>query len=158
MKREAVKFDELLDAFEFVSAGQPFENEAYLCLETGLIHYHFEIGDLDEELPEDVGDSEKYVAIPHKNDLDLGRRLVLTFAEAELTEDLEYVYEIFRRKGAYSRFKDLVERRGKLQQWYEYEENRKKEALRLWSIERGIQIWASPDLMDGFCDVVRLSR
>jgi hypothetical protein len=68
------------------------------------------------------------------------------------------VYEIFRRKGAYSRFKDLVERRGKLQQWYEYEENRKKEALRLWSIERGIQIWASPDLMDGFCDVVRLSR
>jgi RIO-like serine/threonine protein kinase len=66
--------------------------------------------------------------------------LVLTFAEAELTEDLEYVYEIFRRKGAYSRFKDLVERRGKLQQWYEYEENRKKEALRLWSIERGIQI------------------
>jgi hypothetical protein len=30
--------------------------------------------------------------------------------------------------------------------------------LRLWSIERGIQSWASPDLMDGFCDVVRLSR
>lgn len=140
MRREAVKFDDLLDAFEFVSAGQPFENEAYVCVETGVIHYHSEFGELDEGLPEDIGDSEKYVAIPHNNDLDLGQRLALAFAEAELTEDVDDVYDIFRHKGAYSRFKRLLERRGKLQQWYEYEESRKKEALRQWCEESGIQI------------------
>lgn len=55
MKQEAVKSDDLLEAFEFVNAGQPSENEGYLCIETGVVHYHSELGDLDEELPEDMG-------------------------------------------------------------------------------------------------------
>jgi hypothetical protein len=67
-----VKFDDLLEAFEFVSADQPMENEAYLCVETGVIHYHSEFGDEEEDpLPDDIEDSAKYIAIPHKNDLDL---------------------------------------------------------------------------------------
>lgn len=140
MKPEAVRFDDLLEAFEFVSAGQPFEHEAYLCIETGVIHYHSEFGDLDEALPEDVEGSERYIQIPHKNDLDLGRRLVLGFAEAELAEDLDDIYDMFRHKGAYSRFKGLLERRSKLQQWYEYEESRKREALREWCQENGVEI------------------
>jgi hypothetical protein len=41
MEREAVKFDDLLEAFEFVSAGQPFENEAYLCIETVFLVLDF---------------------------------------------------------------------------------------------------------------------
>ena len=48
MKRLTATFDDLLDAFEFLSAGQPFEHEAYLCLGTGAIHYHSELGDLEE--------------------------------------------------------------------------------------------------------------
>lgn len=140
MKPEAVRFDDLLEAFEFVSAGQPFEHEAYLCIETGVIHYHSEFGELDEALPEDVENSERYIPIPHRNDLDLGRRLVLGFAEAELPEDLDDVYDMFSHKGAYSRFKGLLERRGKLQQWYEHEEIRKKETLREWCQENGVEI------------------
>lgn len=118
----------------------PFEAEAYLCVETGAIHYHSEVAEFDEELPEDIGDSEKYIAIPHKNDLDLGKRTVLGFAEAELPEDLDDVYEFFRRKGAYARFKELLENRGKLQQWYDYEESRQKAALRQWCEENAIEI------------------
>ncbi|MDD3117434.1 MAG: UPF0158 family protein [Victivallaceae bacterium] len=140
MKRSAVKFDDLLDAFEFVNIGQSFDNEAYLCLETGLFHYHSEFGELDEILPEDIADSARYISIPKKNDLDLGRGLALRFAELELTDAFEGVYDIFSRKGAYSRFKSLLERRGKLQKWHEYEESRKKEALRSWCEENGIEI------------------
>lgn len=140
MKPGTVRFDDLLEAFEFVSAGQPLEHEAYLCVETGVIHYHSEFGDLDEVLPEDVGDSERYVPIPHKNDLDLGRRLALDFADAELVEDLDDVHDMFKHKGAYSRFKSLLQRRSKLQHWYEYEESRKKEALREWCEANNIQI------------------
>jgi len=35
--------------------------------ETGKIYWHSGLSDLDEELPEDIDDAEKYVAIPHKN-------------------------------------------------------------------------------------------
>ncbi len=140
MKPVTVRFDDLLEAFEFVSAGQLLEHEAYLCVETGVVHCYSEFEDLDEALPEDVEDSERYIPIPHKNDLDLGRRLVLDFTEAELAEDLDDVRDMFKHKGAYSRFKSLLERRSKLQHWYEYEERRTKEALREWCHENDIQV------------------
>jgi hypothetical protein len=139
MNRATVKFDDLRNAFDFVSDGMLFETEAYLCVETGVIHIHSEFSDFEDELPGDVGDSEKYIAIPHKNDLDLGRRLALGFVETELTEDLDDVYGFFRHKGAYARFKGLLENRGKLQQWYEYEENRTKDALRQWCKDNEIE-------------------
>ena len=111
-----------------------------MSFENGVFHYYSEFADFGEELPEDIGDSEKYIASPHKNDLDLGRRLVLDFAEAELAEDLDDVYAFFKRKGAYARFKGLLENRGKLQQWYDYEESRQKAALRQWCEENAIEI------------------
>ncbi|OGA38126.1 MAG: hypothetical protein A3G24_09315 [Betaproteobacteria bacterium RIFCSPLOWO2_12_FULL_62_13] len=140
MTRPTVKFDALLDAFEFVSFGRPMEHEAYLRTKTGAIHYHSEYGDNEEPLPDDIEDSEKYIAIPHKNDLDLGKRLVLKFAAEFLPDALGKVQEIFRRSGAYARFKDLLEQRGMLQQWYEYEAKAQKEALREWCEDNGIEI------------------
>ncbi len=140
MTRPIVKFDALLEAFEFVSFGRPMEHEAYLCTETGVIHYYSEYGDNEEPLPDDVEDSEKYIAIPHKNDLDLGKRLVLKFAGEFLPDALGKVQEIFRRSGAYARFKDLLEHRGMSQQWYEYEAKAQKEALREWCEDNGIEI------------------
>jgi len=71
MKRVAVKFNDLLDAFEFVSAAYPTEHEAYLCVATGTILYHAELGVEDEPLPDEIDDPERYIAIPHKNELDL---------------------------------------------------------------------------------------
>ena len=59
-------------AFEFVSAGQPFENQAYLCLATGVLHYHSEIAVLRKKFRTTLDDLAKYIPIPHKNDLDLG--------------------------------------------------------------------------------------
>lgn len=140
MRRASAKFDELLEAFEFVSAGQPMEHEAYLCAATGVIYYHTGFGDNEEPLPDNVDDDEKYIAIPHKNDLGLGRRLVFAFAGEVMPDALADVEEIFRHKGAYARFKNLLEPRGMLQQWYGYEEKSRKEALRQWCHESGIEV------------------
>lgn len=141
MKHVAVKFDDLLDAFDIVSSGQPMENEAYLCIETGAIYYRSDFGDDEEDpLPDDIEDGQKYIAIPHKNDLDLGKRLALRFADEFLPDVVDDVYDIFRGRGAYSRFKSLLEHRGKLQQWHEYEENSQKKALRQWCEESGIEV------------------
>ena len=134
-----ISFDDIENAFFFVSMDQQFMHNAYLCKETGEIFYTSEMGDSDE-LPEDIEDPEKYIAIPHKNELDLGRALVIEFTSTYLPEELETVYSIFRHKGAYSRYKALLERKGALEDWYKFENERQKVALKEWCRENGIEV------------------
>jgi hypothetical protein len=151
MARAAVKFDELLDAFEYVSFDLLGEHSAYLCVETGKIRFEADDGvageDEDEEeegegdtTADNLYDEEKYISIPHKNDLDLGVQLVMEFTAESLPDALGEVEAIFRRRGAYSRFKDFLEARGMLQKWYDYEEKRTREALREWCDDMGIEL------------------
>jgi len=44
-----------------------------------------------DELPDDVGDSEKYLQIPDKRELDLGKPLALDFARQFLPNDFDEV-------------------------------------------------------------------
>ncbi|MDH3287635.1 MAG: UPF0158 family protein [Betaproteobacteria bacterium] len=134
------KFDEIMAAFEFVSLGPPMEHAAYLSKETGTIYWHSEFGDNFEELPADIDEEDKYLSIPHKNDFGLGKRLAIQFAEAFLADDVRKVREIFRRQGAYARFKDLLEHREMLNRWYEFEASAQKEALLTWCQDNGVEI------------------
>ena len=134
----AIPFAEMLEAFEFASFGQPGESEAYLRKDTGTFHYHSEHGD-EEPLPSDI-ESERYIAIPHKNDLNLGKTLALRFAAEVMPDDETEIRAIFSRSGAYARFRDLLENRGTIQQWYDFEEKAKAEALRAWCSDNAIAI------------------
>ena len=78
--------------------------------------------------------------MPHKNDLGLGKRLAISFADEQLANDVPKVAEIFGRKGAYGRFKDLLACRGKLESWHAYEAKETKVALRTWCEESGINL------------------
>lgn len=131
--------DDLLLALQHVSSGAAGENEAYLCTETGVIHYHSGYGDNEEELPDDIG-SERYIAIPHKKDLDLGRHLVMKFTAEVLPDEQPKIREIFSRSGAYARFKDLLERSGLLQRWHDYEATAETEAMRRWCDQNGVKV------------------
>lgn len=42
--------------------------------------------------------------------------------------------------GAYSRYKDLLNRLGKLDMWYDFENNRIEVALRDWCRNNGIEL------------------
>src|SRR5258708_28568690 len=107
-----VSFTELLDAFEFVSFDGISEHQASLCIATGKIYWHAEFGDEDQfdELPDDIEDGEKYIAIPHKRDLDLGKPLVLDFVRECLPDDFDEVRYIFSKRGADANFKALLAR------------------------------------------------
>jgi hypothetical protein len=100
--------------------------------------------DEEEELLEDVEESAGYVSVPHKKDLDLGRRLVMDFVYRELPGDADTVEGYFHRRGAYSRLKDLLRTRGMLERWYEFEERATDEALRAWAEENGIRLVDAP--------------
>jgi len=134
-----IKFSDVLELFELVNFGSPFDNEGYICKESGNTYFYSEFGDNEEELPDDIND-EKYLAIPHKNELNLGNNLAFDFILEYLPTDYEKVRSIFNRKGAYARFKSLLESADKIEEWYKFEANRTEEALRKWCTEQGIII------------------
>jgi hypothetical protein len=134
----AVKYDDLFLAFDFVSFGSPMEHEAYIDRSTGKIYWVSETS--EDELPEDLEESDHYIAIPHKNDLDLGTSLALRFAADRLPDHFERVKQFFRKRGAYARFKDLLSAEGRLDEWYAFEENSTETALRTWCEENDITI------------------
>lgn len=141
MKTVSVNAMDLRATFDFVSSAAPFEHSAYICLATGKIFWKSDSAwlETEEDLPEDLDISDRYVAVPHKNDLDLGRRLALAFANHELPDDCDTVAGFFRRRGAYRRFKELLHTRGMLQRWHEFESHATEEALLVWCEENGIQ-------------------
>ena len=134
-----VSFLDLLLAFEFVNSGGMGENQAYLDRQSGKIYWHSEFGDNDEELPDDI-DDKKYILIPDKRELDLGKPLVLDFAREFLPDDYDEVRRIFSRRGAYRRYKDLLVRRGALDLWYDFSNKAEEAALREWCMENGIDL------------------
>ena len=134
--------DEIDDAFFYVSSAEYGMNRAFLCLDNGEIHYRSEWDDPGDE-DEDEFDCDHFIEIPHKNDLNLGQVLVIEFAEEHLPDDLDLVQRIFDHRGAYRRFKDLLDERGLLQTWYDYEDTREKEALRAWIQDNRIELESS---------------
>ncbi|HWG05700.1 MAG TPA: UPF0158 family protein [Beijerinckiaceae bacterium] len=128
-----VSWDDLLLAFEYVSFDDIGEHGVFLCRETGKLYWSGSDGiDEPDELPDDLDDSEKYLQIPGRRDLDLGRPLVMDFVYEVLPDDVSEVEQIFRRKGAYRKFKVLLERRQKLDEWYAFEAKAQEQALREW--------------------------
>jgi Uncharacterised protein family (UPF0158) len=140
-KTVSVNAEELRTAFEFVSFGTPLEHSAYICVDTGKIYCLSRSAGLEEEedLPEDLETSDRYIAVPHKNDLGLGRRLALAFVAQELSDEYDTVAGFFGRRGAYGHFKALLHARGMLEQWYAFENRAMEEALLARCAENGIQ-------------------
>src|SRR6516165_5345173 len=134
-----VNFSDLQLAFEFVSSGGMGENEAYLDRQSGKIYWHSEFGDNEAELPNDI-DDEKYISIPDKRELDLGKSLALDFARELLPDDYDEVRHIFSQRGAYRRYKELLVRRGILDRWSDFSNKAEEAALRKWCAENGIEL------------------
>jgi hypothetical protein len=57
-----------------------------------------------------------------------------------MSDSYERVRSIFQRKGAYARFKDLLETKGLLENWYRFEAGAYDKALRKGCAENGIRI------------------
>ena len=134
-----IKFSDVLELFEMVNFGSPYDHQGYICKSTGKTYFYSEFGDNEEELPDDI-DEEKYLMIPHKSELNLGRDLVFSFTMEHLPSEYEKIRSIFRSKGAYARFKSLLEASGKIEQWYKFETEHTEKALRDWCSVQDIEI------------------
>ena len=133
------KFSEILDGYEFCAFGDLMEAQAFISLERGTVHIVSNDTELDEEPPDDI-ETGPYLAIPDKAELGLGRNLAIEFSEEHMPNDVSIVLGFFRKRGAYSNFKEFLDRKGKLQDWLDYEKNAKESRLRHWCIENGIEL------------------
>ena len=134
-----IAYDDIELAFDFVSSQPPCTNSAFISKTTGQIYFVSAFGDSDE-LPEDIEDAAQYIAIPHKNDLDLGIALVRAFVWQRIPEQTQKVEHIFSRKGAYARFKNYLDTLGLLEAWYGFEAAQTESALKRWCEENSIDI------------------
>lgn len=133
------RFDEVVTAYCFVCAGSQGGNSAYLDVETGKIFYQSLMMDIDELRGKKI-DRSRLVAIPYKNDLGLGRSLAVEFVDVNLPDAYHLVRDMFRKKGAYRRFKGFLEAKGMLEAWYRFENEREEKTLRAWCEENRIPL------------------
>ena len=136
----SINLDELRNAFEFVSSGPSSQNFAYMCMDTGKIYWKSNVMDLEEEIPGDLETSDRYIAVPHKNDLQLGQSLALLFIDQEIPHKYNFVASLFRKRGAYRRFKELLQSVGLLEKWITFEANSSDIALQNWCKENNIEV------------------
>ena len=134
----SLNIEDLILAMDYTTSGEQFGFSAYIDRRSGEIHY--EADDQIDPLPDDLYTCPEYVEIPTSRDLDLGSMLVYEFTEESLPEQQETVNEIFRRKGAYARFKELLRSHDMLDEWHRYEEEAKRNRLRDWAKLNGVEI------------------
>lgn len=135
-----VKLDDLEEALLFVGAGEMSGASAWVCRATGDVFWHSNETDDFRPLPPDIDDAERYVAVPNNHTLGLGKPLALEFARTQLPACYEQVRGIFAHRGAYARFKDLLERHHRLDAWHRWEAEQTREALREWCADNGIPL------------------
>jgi hypothetical protein len=138
-----VAFSDLLDGFEWANVGGGVaECRAYICRQTGKIYYYtdYDSGEVEEPLPDDIDDTAKYLPLPDKRELDLGKPLVLAFAREPLPDDFDDVRDMFSRRRAYQNFKALLARRGAISLWHAFESKATEQALRDWCALHEIEI------------------
>ena len=127
--------EDLSDSMDWISSSMSYENMALISRLTGRIYWS--PSDDDDEMPEDIEDGTLYIAVPTKQDLDLGRALAIEFTEEVAPKQVHRVLGFFKSKGAYGKFKALLEDLGLLDQRHQYEQNATQNALREWARENG---------------------
>ncbi|MBS0469109.1 MAG: hypothetical protein JSR14_18140 [Proteobacteria bacterium] len=132
-----VKFNEVLDAYELSDFDGLVDTRAFISLQRGTVHIVSHDLEQEGEPPEDI-DGGDYLALPDKAELCLGRSLAIEFTQEQLPGDIDTVWEYFRKRGAYGHFKHLLERKGRLQAWYDYENAAKQDRLSAWCADHGI--------------------
>jgi len=139
----AVKLSDLELAFMYQDAAH-MEPDAgvWIDRETETILYQYEEGAVDdpEPLPDDIDENPRYLALPTRHDLDLGRPLALEFVDKFLPQAYDEIHDTLRRRGGWHRFKDHLDDAGLLKKWYEYYEQRSREALIEWCEAEGIVV------------------
>ncbi len=141
----SVKYADLEFAMSFVSGGELLDARAYVSRGSGKIYWVSDEDAFEEDLPDDIDDPNQYAMVPDQRDLDLGKPLVLRFTAQAMPDEYAKINAMFRREGAYGRYKNFLSRHNLLEEWYKFEAAATRELLCEWAVEEGFDVEAEPD-------------
>jgi len=141
-QKQAASLDELIAAMFFVSNAYSTDAAAYLHRESGRIYWR-SLDPLvsefyDDELPEDMAISPEYLSIPNKRQLNADKALVFAFVYEFMPQAYAEVAAIFRKPGAYGRFRNMLVDHDLLDRWRQFQEAGEKKAMRNWCRKNGV--------------------
>lgn len=132
-------FDAIDDAFHYVSDAPPGERTAAVHRLTGRVFLASLKAGYDER-PAGAATDPAYLTIPHRQELDPGKPLVLEFIRSHCPAELARVEALFARPGAFRNVKDLLRRRQLLESWQVFEAQRLEALLRQWCAAQGLPL------------------
>jgi len=132
-------FDTIDDAFHYVSDAPPGERMAVVHRITGQVFLASLKASYDER-PAGAETDPAYVTIPHRQELDPGKALVLEFIRSHCPAELARVEALFARPGAFRNVKDLLRRRHLLESWQVFEVQRLEALLRQWCVAQRLPL------------------
>jgi hypothetical protein len=134
-----MSFDTINDAFHYVSDAPPGERTALVHRISGQVFLaSFKAG--YDERPAGAETDSDYLTIPHRQELDPGKSLVLEFVRSHCPMELARVEAHFARPGAFRNVKDLLRRRQLLESWQVFEGQRLEALLRQWCAAQGLPL------------------
>ena len=105
--------------------------EAYFSTETGRVYRISSLGDSDER-PDDFEESDQYLNLPNKYDVELRSELVQKFTFVQNADLQEKIEITFHRRGAYRHFRYVLEENDLLECRRTFEEEHTKEGITRW--------------------------
>lgn len=134
-----MSFDAIDDAFHYVSNAPVGERSAVVRRSSGQVYLASVKADFDERPIGSEGDPD-YLIIPHRQELDPGKPLLIEFVRSHCPGELARVEGLFGRSGAFRNVKDHFRRLGLLESWQVFESQRIEFLLRQWCELQGLTI------------------
>jgi hypothetical protein len=134
-----MNYDTIDNAFHYVSDAPPGERMAVVHRPTGKVFLASLKAGYDER-PAGIESDPDYVIIPHRQELDPGKPLVLEFILNHCPEQLARVEALFARPGAFRNLKDLLRRQHLLESWEVFQDQRLEALLRQWCATRDLPL------------------
>jgi hypothetical protein len=132
-------YDNIDEAFHYISDAPLGERTAAVHRITGKVFLASHKAGFDERPPGTENDPD-YVIIPHRQDLDPGKPLVLEFIRSHCPAELARVEALFARPGAFRNVKDLLRRKNLLLNWQIFEGQQLEALLRQWCVAQGLPL------------------
>ncbi|WP_432822825.1 UPF0158 family protein [Trichloromonas sp.] len=132
-------YDKIDDAFHYISDAPPGERTAAVHRLTGQVFLASHKAGFDER-PAGSETDPDYLTIPHRQDLDPGKPLLLEFVRSHCPAELARVEALFARPGAFRNVKDLLRRKHLLANWQIFESQQIEALLRKWCTAKGLPL------------------
>lgn len=132
-------YDTIDDAFQFVSDAPPGERMALVHRQSGQVFLASAKAGYDQR-PAGWESDPDCLRIPHRQEIDPGKPLLLDFIRQNCPGELARVEGLFGRPGAFRNIKDLLRRKQLLASWQVFEGQQLEARLRQWCAAQGLSL------------------